>query len=165
MRILRSFSVRITDALAACCGVTLSGLALSGLLGILLGAATYTAYYAEATSYLREDPQACINCHVMREHYDGWQKAGHHTVAVCNDCHLPHDTIGKWWAKMRNGFFHSKAFTFQDFHEPILIHPWNQRIVRRNCVECHQELVQHLLLAGQPDCVRCHQAAGHGPRR
>ncbi|MCS7015120.1 MAG: cytochrome c nitrite reductase small subunit [Gemmatales bacterium] len=157
--------MKFTEALSACCGVSLSGLALSALVGVLLGAGAYTIYYAEATSYLRDEPTACINCHIMREHYESWQKAGHHTVAVCNDCHLPHRFVGKWTAKLRNGFFHSKAFTFQDFHEPILIHPWNHGIVQANCVACHRELAQHILLAGQPDCIRCHQAAGHGPRK
>ncbi|MCS7166103.1 MAG: cytochrome c nitrite reductase small subunit [Gemmatales bacterium] len=145
--------------------MSLTGLALSGLIGVLVGAGTYTAYYAEATSYLRDDPTACLNCHVMREHYDGWQKAGHHAVAVCNDCHLPHSSLAKWYAKARNGLFHSKAFTLQDFHEPIMIHPWNHQVVQTNCVACHQAFVEPILVAGQPDCVRCHQAAGHGPRK
>ena len=32
-------------------------------------------YYAQGFSYLSDDPAACANCHIMREHYDGWQKA------------------------------------------------------------------------------------------
>jgi len=55
----------------------------------------------------------------MREQYDGWQKTTHHAVATCNDCHVPHDLIGKYMAKVEHGYRHSKGFTFQDFHEPI----------------------------------------------
>ena len=63
--------------------------------GILLGSGGYTFYYAEGLSYLSNDPTACVNCHVMRDHYDGWQKASHHAHATCNDCHTPHDFVGK----------------------------------------------------------------------
>jgi cytochrome c nitrite reductase small subunit len=45
------------------------------------------------TSYLSSDPAVCINCHIMQEQYDGWLHGSHHAVAVCNDCHLPHDNV------------------------------------------------------------------------
>ena len=63
--------------------------------GVVLGLSGYTFYYAEGGSYLSNDPKACVNCHVMREQYDGWQKASHHAVATCNDCHTPHAFIPK----------------------------------------------------------------------
>ena len=40
--------------------------------------------------------EACANCHVMREQFEGWQRSSHRGVAVCNDCHAPHDLIGKY---------------------------------------------------------------------
>jgi cytochrome c nitrite reductase small subunit len=101
----------------------------------------------------------------MREHYDGWQKAGHHAVATCVDCHLPHETIPKYLAKAENGFWHSKGFTFQDFHEPIRIHDKNSRILQNNCIACHKELVQDIVGAHDLTCVHCHHSAGHRPRR
>jgi hypothetical protein len=33
--------------------------------------------------------------------------------------------VSKWWAKAVNGWIHSKAFTLQDFPEPIRIGPRN----------------------------------------
>lgn len=137
-------------------------------IGVVLGLGGYTFHYGQGTSYFSNDPTACVNCHIMREHYDGWQKASHHAVAKCNDCHLPHDLVGKYLAKAENGFFHSKGFTLQDFHEPIRIHKKNALIVHNNCIDCHKELVSEQLRYGAFDdlsnyCVRCHQSVGHGP--
>lgn len=135
--------------------------------GALLGLGGYTVHYAEGLSYLSSDPRACVNCHIMRDPYDSWRKSTHHAVARCVDCHLPHDFIGKYKAKIRNGYFHSKGFTLQDFPEPIRITPPNAAILHRNCVECHESLVSGILTAHGPhpeevSCVRCHRTVGHG---
>jgi len=134
-------------------------------LGILTGLGVVTFFYAEGLSYLSSDPKACVNCHIMRSEYDGWQKASHHTVATCVDCHLPTDFIGKYAAKARNGWNHSKAFTLQNFPEPILITPINAEILQANCLRCHEDMVQNLAMARgdeAPQCVQCHGTVGHG---
>src|SRR5436189_6239298 len=113
-------------------------------IGTALGVGAYTFRYAEGMSYFSNDPKACVNCHVMREHYDGWQKASHHTVAVCNDCHVPHDFVGKYLTKAEHGFWHSKGFTLQDFHEPITIKSRSAHVVQENCIECHASLVREI---------------------
>lgn len=148
--------------------------AVAVLLGLFLGTGGFTFYYANGGSYLSNDPKACINCHIMREQYDGWQKSSHHAVAVCNDCHTPHDFVGKWLTKATNGYHHSRAFTFQDFHEPIQITPRNADVLNRACLHCHGELTSLIRLVGHESlrtelseemtCVRCHQTVGHGPR-
>jgi cytochrome c nitrite reductase small subunit len=147
---------------------TLIGVSLACLVGLLLGTGGFTFYYAEGGSYLSNDPRACVNCHIMREQYDGWQKASHHAAATCNDCHVPHDFVGKYLTKLDNGYHHSRAFTLQDFHEPIQIRPANRQVLNQNCVQCHAELTSeirfHGIAAAEPmDCVRCHDAVGHGP--
>ena len=146
------------------------GVLLSSLVGVLVGAGGYTFYYGEGASYLSNDPRACVNCHIMRDEYDGWQKASHHAVATCNDCHVPHDFLGKYLTKLDNGYHHSRAFTLQDFHEPIQIRPVNSQVLNRNCTHCHGELTSeirsHVTAVGQTmDCVRCHDSVGHGPGR
>ena len=83
---------------------------------------------------------------------------------------MPAETIPKYLAKGRNGFWHSWGFTFQDFHEPIRIRPENARVLQQNCVRCHSELVSDVRApyhdsADVMDCVRCHQSVGHGPPR
>jgi cytochrome c nitrite reductase small subunit len=146
-------------------------LTLAVLVGVLVGGGLFTAWHGEAASYLSNDPESCINCHIMREQYDGWIKGPHHVAATCNDCHTPHGLVTKWVGKARNGYAHSRAFTLQDFPEPIRITEYNAEVLQENCVDCHRDFVNDVLgtvraPAGhpeQPDCVRCHRAAGHGP--
>src|SRR3954462_15878941 len=104
-------------ATSAFLGISLSGLVLSVCIGLALGSGGYAFYYGEGLSYMSSDPKTCVNCHIMRDHYDGWAKSSHHAVAVCNDCHSPHDLVGKNTTKAENGFLHSKAFTLQDFND------------------------------------------------
>ena len=82
----------------------------------------------------------------MREQYDGWQKASHHARATCNDCHVPQDALGKYVTKAKHGWRHSKAFTLQDFHEPIRIRPEDLAIVNDNCARCHAGTVRCSLI-------------------
>ena len=135
--------------------------------GVLLGLGTYTFQYGEGLSYFSADPAACANCHIMQPQFDSWQKASHHTVATCVDCHLPHGFAAKWLAKAENGYLHSKAFTFQDFHEPIFVRARNQRILQENCLTCHAALVEDILLETSSttdglQCIQCHRSVGHG---
>ena len=105
-------------------------------LGILGGTGGITFWYADGLSYLSKAPQACVNCHIMQNQYDSWQKASHHTAAACVDCHLPRDFRGKYLAKARNGYLHSKGFTLGNFHEPIRITPSNLQILQENHLQC-----------------------------
>ena len=140
---------------------------LAFLLGILIGLGSFTFYYGEGLSYMSTDPKACVNCHIMQPQYDSWQKASHHTAATCVQCHLPHDFPNKYISKAENGYNHSKAFTLQDFHEPITITEKNSRILQQNCIECHNSMVEDLTHGSTTDadaasCVNCHRSVGHG---
>lgn len=146
---------------------TRSVVLLAVLAGILLGVGGYTFLYAKGLSYMSDDPEVCINCHIMQSQYDSWQKSSHHTVAVCVDCHLPHDFLGKYIAKADNGWHHSKGFTLQNFHEPVMIKGPNARILQDNCLACHQDMVHELVVgvngpAEAVHCVHCHVTVGHG---
>ena len=50
------------------------------VMGLLIGVGTFTFVYAKGYSYLTNDPSACANCHIMREHYEAWTKASHRAV-------------------------------------------------------------------------------------
>jgi cytochrome c nitrite reductase small subunit len=148
----------------------MAGLLLWGLIGVALGLGGYTFWYGEGAAYLSNDPNACANCHIMRDQLESWQKSSHHAVATCNDCHTPHDFLGKYLSKAYNGFWHSKGFTLQDFHEPIRIKPINSAVLQANCIECHHNIVHDVTTLGSAGdvsntCVRCHVAVGHGPVR
>jgi cytochrome c nitrite reductase small subunit len=149
---------------------SIKGWLLAAMTGVFIGAGAFTFHAARGGSYLSNDPQACVNCHIMREQYDGWLKSSHHAVATCNDCHVPHDLLGKYLAKLDHGYRHSKAFTFEDFHEPIRVHAAGLVELQDNCLRCHGELAG--MIAGHPrsaqdvmSCVRCHPDVGHCPPR
>ena len=140
---------------------------LAIMIGVLAGMGSYTFKYAEGLSYFSKSPEACMNCHIMEPQFDSWQKSSHHTVATCVDCHLPHTFFKKYLAKAENGYNHSKAFTLQNFHEPIQINRKNSRILQQNCLECHGDFVHELLRRstneiGAVSCIHCHRSVGHG---
>ena len=139
------------------------------VLAVPVGIGAFTFVYAKGFSYLSNDPRACVNCHIMRDQYASWQHSPHHAVATCVQCHLPHRFFPKWWAKAVNGWNHSKAFTLQDFPEPIRIGPRNAAILQENCVACHADMVSELVHGSTTDqdavlCVHCHRGVGHAAR-
>lgn len=144
-------------------------LASVGALGVLVGISLFTFGYARGTSYLSDDPQTCMNCHVMREQFEAWNHSSHKNVAACNDCHTPHDNpVSKWIVKGINGFNHSVAFTTGDFHDPIRIRDFNADVVQHNCVGCHTEAVSQIIGIHEDDtlrCVTCHADVGHSTRK
>lgn len=149
------------------------------LAGAFVGTGVFTFLHAKGYTYLSDDPAVCVNCHVMREQYDGWRRGSHHTQATCNDCHLPHDNVvHAFYVKASNGYRHSKAFTLQSFAEPIRIVPANSKVLEDNCLRCHADMIDSITargtlgpaagMRGTVDlygCVRCHVDVGHGPRR
>lgn len=141
-------------------------LVAAAMIGILAGIGGFTFVYGDGAAYLSNDPKACTNCHVMQGHFDSWQKSGHRHVAVCNDCHLPPDFVGKWVTKADNGLLHTLAFTTGDFPDPIRIKPRNALRTQAACVHCHTDILHALADAdgGMPTCVHCHAAAGHALR-
>jgi cytochrome c nitrite reductase small subunit len=151
--------------------LTFAGVMLAMLVGVCLGFSVSTFDYAEGTSYLSNDPKACVNCHIMRDQFDSWQKSPHHAHATCNDCHVPNDSVlAKFYVKAEHGYRHSKGFTLQNFHEPIQITKESLTVVQDNCLRCHGELVSesaasHVHGSKGMDCTHCHAGIGHGPRR
>jgi cytochrome c nitrite reductase small subunit len=140
--------------------------AASVLFGLLLGLGVYTFAYAKGYSYLTNDPQACANCHIMRDHFDAWTRASHRSVAVCNDCHTPPGLIPKYATKARNGFWHSFYFTTGRYPDPLRITARNHDITESACRKCHSEVSESIDSAhGGParplTCTRCHHDVGH----
>jgi cytochrome c nitrite reductase small subunit len=88
-------------------------------------------------------------------------------VAVCNDCHAPHDLVGKYYTKGLNGFWHSFYFTTGRYPDHLEIKPRNLRITDEACLYCHGEITSAILASpahgrvGKTACVRCHVDVGH----
>jgi cytochrome c nitrite reductase small subunit len=149
-------------------------LLIAGISGILSGLGAFTFLYARGYSYLRDDPGACGNCHIMSEHLGAWEKGSHRAVATCNDCHTPHEVLAKYVVKARNGFWHSFYFTTGRYPDPLRITAPNHRVTEEACRYCHGELtlaIEHGMereaTAPTPEpvtCTRCHRYVGHWVR-
>ncbi len=136
------------------------------LVGVTVGLGLYTFVYAKGYSYLTNDPNACTNCHVMRDYYDGWVKSSHRAAATCNDCHTPHNFAGKYAVKVANGFSHSFAFTSGRFPDVIFIKGYNHRVTEGTCLYCHAEIATamvgvHKGSLSDISCLECHFNVGH----
>ena len=132
--------------------------------GLILGASAFTFGYARGYSYLTNDPAACANCHIMDEHYSAWMKSSHRSVAVCNDCHTPHNVPGKYITKARNGFWHSFYFTVGGYPDPLRVTPRNRAIAEAGCRHCHADIVEAIdphTSSSHGACIRCHAHVGH----
>lgn len=149
-------------------GITLLYVLIAVLIGAATGLGIFTFGYADGAAYMTNNPEACVNCHVMREQFDGWVKSSHGKFATCNDCHAPHNLIGKYYCKSRNGFFHSLAFTTGNFPDQIRMHEYNRGVVEQNCRRCHEQITHEIDPLPGPDgkvesnsCIRCHSTVGH----
>lgn len=142
-------------------------------LGALAGLGLVTVHVGRATSYLSDDPRACINCHVMYPQYATWQHGSHGRVAVCNDCHVPHDTLLRKFAfKAQDGLRHSTIFTLRLEPQVIRVKPAGVAVIQENCRRCHGGLLEHaphLAVSAAESargrgklCWECHRETPHG---
>jgi cytochrome c nitrite reductase small subunit len=128
-------------------------------IGIAIGSAFVVAKIANATSYLSEAPETCINCHVMTDAYASWQRGSHGKVAVCTDCHLPHNNIvSKTAFKGRDGMIHSYVFTMRKEPQVLTLSEKAVPVVQANCLRCHQQQYLMVRLADSTErkCWSCH---------
>lgn len=134
---------------------------------MFVGVGAYVAQVSQAASYLSDDPAACINCHVMIPQYSTWQRSSHARVAVCNDCHVPHDSLlSKYWFKAKDGSRHSLLFTLRRERQVIQAIPDSREVIQDNCVRCHIRTVETAVAPVHADfsraCVDCHREVPHG---
>ncbi len=137
------------------------------VLGAVAGTGGYTFVYAKGASYLRDDPVSCANCHIMQGQLDAYFKSTHRAFATCNDCHTPSGLIPKYFTKAEHGFFHSLAFTTDQFHEPIQMKERSRQVTENACRKCHQDIVHEIDINSSTtpekkmSCIRCHSSVGH----
>jgi cytochrome c nitrite reductase small subunit len=144
------------------------------LLGIFTGLGVYVFIISNAASYLSDEPETCINCHVMNPQYASWEHSSHREVANCNDCHVPHNNlINKYFFKAKDGMRHATMFTLRMEPQVIRIKDAGHNAVRRNCIRCHSPLLKDPLLQAnvhsdyyttrtERTCWDCHRETPHG---
>ncbi len=143
------------------------------LIVFFVGNFVHSFYVSNAISYLSDNPKTCVNCHVMRSEFASWQHSSHREVAVCNDCHVPHNNVfNKYWFKAKDGFRHATMFTFRMEPQVIKMHEAGQAVVQENCKGCHQNVNQNVstrnvsledkLHDNGKLCWDCHREVPHG---
>lgn len=143
------------------------------LLGILIGLVLFILHAARATSYLSDDPKACVNCHVMAPQFATWERGSHVKVTNCNDCHVPQDNfINKYLFKASDGLRHSFMFTFRLEPQVIQIKHAGKKAVQQNCIRCHSNVIHPISLRAisaksiieeeERYCWDCHRETPHG---
>jgi cytochrome c nitrite reductase small subunit len=134
--------------------------------GILAGGGLVALRASNATSYLSDRPEACINCHIMVPYYASWERSSHSRVASCNDCHVPHDNLlRKLWFKAMDGLRHTTVFTMRREAQTLILNPAAVPVVRQNCVRCHEHQIMNTRMGSSDDprlCWDCHRAVPHG---
>lgn len=142
-------------------------------LGVLAGLGLLIFRISNASSYLSNDPQACINCHVMTSQFASWQRSSHARVATCNDCHVPHNNFFlTYFFKAKDGMRHASIFTFRLEPQVIRIKEAGINVVQANCIRCHNMRVSSTWLITVTDasashgqgqlCWNCHKETPHG---
>lgn len=136
-------------------------------LGVFAGLALTVGKVSRATSYLSDDPEGCVNCHVMRSAYASWQRSSHAKVTTCNDCHVPHQSVAQAYAfKARDGLYHSTIFTLGLEPQVIELSSGAIPVVEDNCRRCHEQTIEevgaHAHELGDLRCWDCHREVPHG---
>lgn len=128
----------------------------------------YFAVVTDAASYGGNAPETCANCHVMDSQYENWYHSAHGGWAKCTDCHLPHDNLAVYYAeKGRQGAKDTFAFVTGNIPIAIRASDKTKSIVQANCVHCHEDSVENIVMAAQPFdryCWDCHRDVAHTAR-
>lgn len=110
-------------------------------IAVFIGLGLSILRLSNATSYLSDDPKACINCHVMMPQYATWAAGSHGRVASCNDCHVPHDSVvKKYFFKAKDGSRHAFMYTFHMEPQVIRVKEEGMHVIQENCLRCHSNM-------------------------
>lgn len=135
---------------------------------VFLAALGVFAWATDAPAYLGHKAATCNNCHVMDSQYENWYHAAHEHVAVCADCHLPHQNVVSYYIfKGYSGMKDVFSFTFKTYPAALRATHLTDSIVQANCIRCHNDTVESILAGPQAFdryCWSCHRSAAHGER-
>jgi cytochrome c nitrite reductase small subunit len=142
-------------------------------LGVICGLIVNLIYISKAHSYLSDNSEACMNCHIMAPQYATWSHSSHREAANCNDCHVPHNNaLNKYYFKAKDGLRHATIFTLRKEPQVIFIKDEGRGVVQKNCIRCHSELLTDSKLLvktntyhnfrKERECWECHRETPHG---
>ena len=115
--------------------------------GIFAGLFFFLIYISKAHSYLSDEPETCVNCHIMAPQYATWSHGSH-------------------------GMRHASMFALRLEPQVIFIHEAGQEVVHQNCIRCHSKLLLNPKLVSSVEnqkvhatdrlCWECHREVPHG---
>lgn len=143
------------------------------LFAICIGSGLFIMKESEIISYASDDPQVCVNCHVMVSEYNSWMHSSHREWASCNDCHTPQDNVfNKYYFKAKDGVLHASIFTARMEPQVIRMREESEEVVKANCIRCHTNqitqvkytswLANHYSDRTDRKCWECHREVVHG---
>jgi len=125
-------------------------------------------FVTDAISYSGTASETCANCHVMDSMYENYYHSAHQPWAECSSCHLPHDNIANYYfEKGRQGMHDVYVFSTGQTPEVIRANEHSKEIIQENCIHCHKDAVETIMMGAQPFdryCWECHRNIAHGPR-
>lgn len=142
--------------------------------GVFVGIVIFLVYVSKAHSYLSDNPETCMNCHIMAPQYSSWFHSSHRNFTNCNECHVPHDNVlHKYWFKAMDGLRHATIFTLRKEPQVITIKEAGKKVVHENCLRCHTQVFENSQLSYYKgnsvkqeqlnrDCMICHRETPHG---
>lgn len=142
-------------------------------LAVFTGLGLFAFRISNASSYLGDKPETCVNCHIMAPQYATWYHSSHREKTTCNDCHVPHNNIfNKYFFKAKDGIRHATIFTLRREPQVIFIKEAGREVVHKNCIRCHKELITDYRLTAyntetnmfrmERKCWDCHRETPHG---
>ncbi|UTW63104.1 cytochrome c nitrite reductase small subunit [bacterium SCSIO 12741] len=143
------------------------------ILSAAIGLGLFMAHEAKVTSYLSDDPQACVNCHVMTPAFNGWMHSSHREWVSCNGCHVPQDNFfNAYYFKAKDGLYHASIFTLRAEPDVMFMREASENVVQDNCIRCHVQQVtetkyadylkDHTSNRTERKCWSCHREIPHG---
>ena len=111
---------------------------------------------------MAESPAFCGSCHSMTQAHASWQSSNHKQID-CTECHLPNrNLVVKLIAKGETGMNDVYHETLRDYPATIQVSDSGMKILKDNCLRCHQSSVENTRMAdGGQDCTKCHRGLVH----
>ncbi len=107
-----------------------------------------------------DEPNFCVQCHVMEAEYEAWIHAGAHRRKRCVDCHLPNDNSGVHYTwKAIDGMKDVLIFYSGRVPDRITLTAHGEKVLQANCIRCHEQTV--MLINHERRCWECHRNVTH----
>lgn len=107
-----------------------------------------------------ESVDFCASCHVMEAQHTAFMHNGAHRRLKCVDCHLPNNNVASHYIwKSIDGMKDVLVFNFGKIADPIKISDHGAKVLKANCVRCHETLVSQMDTSR--NCWSCHRRVTH----